>query len=77
MWTVLFGWVPQYVCDFPSYVCMVHRLESTEMLVMELHDFMAHHFGRTQVTQEVYAAFENRKFSNYSDGEHSIYIRHS
>lgn len=73
--TVPFAWVPQYVCDFPSYVHMAHRLDSTKLLVAELHDAynFAHYYNRTQSDTIVISAIEAHSFAKHVDGEHTIY----
>lgn len=53
------------------------RLNLADFVVMELHDFMAHYFGRQEVSSNVIAAFAHRKFSNYTDNEHVIFYRNS
>ena len=46
-------------------------------MVMELHDFMAHYFGREEVSHNVVAAFAHRSFSNYTDNEHVIFYKNT
>ncbi len=52
-----------------------HRLDVSKIVVVELHDRYAHYFGRKEVSHEVLAAFAARNFVNYTDGEHTVYLR--
>lgn len=40
---------------------------------MELHDRMAHYFGRQEVSRNVMNAFADRQFSKFADKEHIIF----
>lgn len=52
-------------------------LEHTKVLSLELHDWMAHYYGLTQVSGTVHQTMSARPFTKVSDGEHTFYIHTS
>lgn len=60
-------------CGITALHDVLRRLDSTHMVAMELHDRMAHFWGREEVTSGVVAAFAHRRFANYTDDEHTIF----
>lgn len=59
----------------PCNTATTNRLDSADYVVMELHDFMAHFWGRKEVSSNVLAAFAQRGFHNFTDNEHHIFYR--
>jgi FkbM family methyltransferase len=48
-------------------------LDSTKLICMELHDWMAHYYGLEKVSDIVMGTMEAKPFTSFWDGEHVFY----